>query len=91
MSNEMNFAISQNSDGIYEGIAIGGDRYAGSTLLGHLLRYEANPKIKMMVCLGEVGGTGEIDIVNAVKDGRLTKPIVMWCIGTAAKLLPSGL
>jgi succinyl-CoA synthetase alpha subunit len=91
MSNEMNFAISQNSDGIYEGIAIGGDRYAGSTLLSHLLRYEANPKIKMMVCLGEVGGTGEIDIVNAVKDGRFTKPIVMWCIGTAAKLLPSGL
>ncbi|MHA2306412.1 MAG: citrate/2-methylcitrate synthase [Candidatus Hodarchaeales archaeon] len=91
MSNEMNFAISQNSDGIFEGVAIGGDRYAGSTLLSHLLRYEANPKIKMMVCLGEVGGTGEIDIVNAVKDGRLTKPIVMWCIGTAAKLLPSGL
>ncbi len=91
MSNEMNFAISQNSDGIYEGVAIGGDRYAGSTLISHLIRYEANPKIKMMVCLGEVGGTGEIDIVNAVKDGRLTKPIVMWCIGTAAKLLPSGL
>jgi ATP-citrate lyase alpha-subunit len=91
MSNEMNFAISQNSDGIYEGIAIGGDRYAGSSLLDHLLRYEANPKIKMMVCLGEVGGTGEMDIVNAVKDGRLKKPLVMWCIGTAASLLPSGL
>ena len=91
MSNEMNFAIAQNSDGIYEGIAIGGDRYAGSTLLEHLLRYEANPKIKMLVCLGEVGGTGEIDIVNAVKDGRITKPMVMWCIGTAAKLLPAGL
>jgi ATP-citrate lyase alpha-subunit len=91
MSNEMNFAIAQNSDGIYEGIAIGGDRYAGSTLLEHLLRYEANPKIKMLVCLGEVGGTGEIDIVNAVKVGRITKPLVMWCIGTAAKLLPAGL
>jgi ATP-citrate lyase alpha-subunit len=91
MSNEMNFAISQNSDGVYEGIAIGGDRYAGSTLLDHLLRYEANPKVKMMVCLGEVGGTGEIDIVNAIKDGRITKPLVLWCIGTAAKLLPSGL
>ncbi|MHA2156324.1 MAG: citrate/2-methylcitrate synthase [Candidatus Hodarchaeales archaeon] len=91
MSNEMNFMIAQNSDGVFEGIAIGGDRYAGSSLLDHLLRYEANPKIKMMVCLGEVGGTGEIDIVNAIKDGRLTKPLVMWCIGTAAALLPAGL
>ncbi len=91
MSNEMNFMIAQNSDGVFEGIAIGGDRYAGSSLIDHLLRYEANPKIKMMVCLGEVGGTGEIDIVNAVKVGRLTKPLVMWCIGTAAALLPAGL
>ncbi|UCE13687.1 MAG: ATP citrate synthase [Candidatus Heimdallarchaeota archaeon] len=91
MSNELNFMIAENSDGIYEGVAIGGDRYAGSTLIDHLLRYEANPKIKMMVCLGEVGGTGELEVAEAVKDGRIKKPVVMWCIGTAAKLLPSGL
>ncbi|MFW9857027.1 MAG: citrate/2-methylcitrate synthase [Candidatus Thorarchaeota archaeon] len=91
MSNELNFMISQNSDGIYEGIAIGGDRYAGSSLLDHLMRYDANPKIKMSVCLGEVGGTGELEVAEALKDGRIKKPLVMWCIGTAAKLLPSGL
>ncbi|MFX0210122.1 MAG: citrate/2-methylcitrate synthase [Candidatus Hodarchaeota archaeon] len=91
MSNELNFMIAENSDGIYEGIAIGGDRYAGSTLLDHLLRYEKNPNIKMHVCLGEVGGTGELEVAEAVKDGRIKKPLVMWCIGTAAKLLPSGL
>jgi len=91
MSNELNFMISQNSDGIYEGVAIGGDRYAGSTLLNHILRYEANPKIKMHVVLGEVGGTGELAIADALKEGKIKKPLVMWCIGTAAKLLPSGL
>ncbi|WP_455139807.1 citrate/2-methylcitrate synthase [Candidatus Hodarchaeum mangrovi] len=91
MSNELNFMIAENSDGVYEAIAIGGDRYAGSSLLDHLLRFEANPKIKMHVCLGEVGGTGEVDVANALKDGRIKKPLVMWCIGTAAKLLPAGL
>lgn len=91
MSNELYFMISQNSDGIHEGIAIGGDRYPGSTLLDHLLRFEANPKIKILVCLGEVGGTGEIDIAEAVKDGRITKPLVMWVTGTATKILPKGL
>jgi len=91
MSNELNFMIAENSDGVYEAIAIGGDRYAGSTLLDHLLRFEAIPKIKMHVCLGEVGGTGEIDVAEALKDGRIKKPLVMWCIGTAAKLLPAGL
>ena len=39
-----------------EGVAIGGDRYPGSRFLDHLLRYEANPRVKMLVLLGEVGG-----------------------------------
>ncbi|GAH26573.1 unnamed protein product, partial [marine sediment metagenome] len=30
LSNEMNFMISQTTDGVYEGIAIGGDRFPGS-------------------------------------------------------------
>ena len=55
LSNEMNFMISQTTDGVYESIAIGGDRYPGSRLIDHLLRYEANPNIKMLVCLGEIG------------------------------------
>ncbi len=91
LSNEMNFMISQTTDGVFEGIAIGGDRYPGSRLIDHLMRYEANPKIKMLVTLGEIGGTDEYAIVEALKDGKITKPIVVWVTGTAAKLLPKGL
>lgn len=91
LSNEMYFTVSQNTDGIYEGIAIGGDRYPGATLLEHLLRFEANPKIKMLVCLGEIGGLDEWNIVEAVKDRKITKPLVLWVTGTAAKILPKGL
>ncbi len=91
LSNEMNFMISQTTDGIFEGIAIGGDRFPGSRLINHLLRYEANPKIKMLVVLGEIGGVDEYDIVDALKSGKLTKPIVIWVTGTAAKILPKGL
>jgi succinyl-CoA synthetase alpha subunit len=91
LSNEMNFMIAQNTDGIYEGIAIGGDRYPGSRLIDHIMRYEANPKIKMLVSLGEIGGKDEYAIVDALKSGKITKPLVMWVAGTAAKILPSGL
>ena len=91
LSNEMNFMIGQNSDGIYEGIAIGGDRYPGSKLIDHIMRYEANPNIKMLVALGEIGGTDEYAIVEGLKSGKINKPIVMWVAGTAAKILPSGL
>ncbi|MBN2229443.1 MAG: ATP citrate synthase [Candidatus Thorarchaeota archaeon] len=90
MSNEMYFMIAQNSDGIYEGIAIGGDRYPGSTLIDHILRFEANPKIKMIVCLGEVGGKDEYTIVDAIKNNKIKKPIVMWVTGTCSKVFPAG-
>jgi len=88
MSNEGYNICHLNSDGIYEGIAVGGDVYPATTLLDHLLRYEKNPKIKMMVCLGEVGGTDEYEIAKAVKNGEITKPLVMWVTGTCAKVLP---
>ena len=89
MSNEMYNIIARNSDGLYEGVAIGGDKYPGSTLIDHLLRYEANPEIKMLVCLGEVGGKDEYEIVKALKDGRITKPLVAWVTGTCAKVFPT--
>ena len=91
LSNEMNFMIAQNTDGVYESIAIGGDRYPGSRLIEHILRYEANPKIKLLVCLGEIGGTEEYEIVEALKSKKITKPLVIWVTGTAARILPKGL
>lgn len=89
MSNEVYNIIARNTNGLYEGVAIGGDRYPGSTLLEHCLRFEANPDIKMLVVLGEVGGTDEYDIVEALKAGAITKPLVVWCIGTCAKMFPT--
>ncbi|CAE8655617.1 unnamed protein product [Polarella glacialis] len=60
MSNELNNMIAQQSDGVYEGVAIGGDlagdRYPGSRFLDHFLRYQ--------VLLGEVGGCDEYDLID---------------------------
>ncbi|KAJ7982962.1 ATP citrate lyase isoform 2 [Mycena polygramma] len=86
MSNELNNILSLVTNGTYEGIAIGGDRYPGSTFIDHLLRYEADPQCKMLVLLGEVGGVEEYRVIDAVKNGRITKPIVAWAIGTCAKM-----
>nr|ATI22167.1 ATP-citrate lyase [Brachionus koreanus] len=89
MSNELNNIISRNSNGVYEGVAIGGDRYPGSTFLDHILRYENEPEVKMIVLLGEVGGTEEYKIIDGIKSKRITKPMVAWCIGTCAKMFTS--
>ena len=90
LSNEGYNIISRNADGVYEGYAVGGDVYPATTLVDHLLRYEKNPGIKMMVCLGELGGRDEYDVAEAVKSERLTKPLVMWVTGTCSKMLPKG-
>ncbi|MCK5037573.1 MAG: ATP citrate synthase [Thermoplasmata archaeon] len=85
LSNEAYNIISRNTDGLYEGIAIGGDMYPGSTLMDHLMRYEKNPKVKMIVCLGEVGGMDEYNIVEALEKKKIKKPLVIWVTGTCAK------
>ena len=86
MSNELNNIISHQTNGVYEGVAIGGDRYPCSTFMDHLLRYEAEPEVKMLVLLGEVGGTEEYMVCEAIKSGAIKKPIVSWCIGTCADM-----
>ncbi|MGE5638227.1 MAG: citrate/2-methylcitrate synthase [Chloroflexota bacterium] len=85
LSNEAYNIIARNTDGLYEGIAIGGDTYPGSTLLDHLLRFEEIPEIKMLVCLGEVGGSDEYQIAEALRKKKITKPLVVWATGTCTK------
>ena len=88
--NELSNIISINADGIAEGVAIGGDRFVGSVFIDNLLRMQDNPQVKYMLLLGEVGGTEEYKVIDAVKSGKITKPIIAWCIGTIAKYYDSG-
>lgn len=84
LSNELSNIISRETDGVNEGMAIGGDRYPCTTFMDHLLRYQNESTCKILVVLGEVGGTLEYEIINAINNGKLTKPIIAWCTGTCA-------
>ena len=90
MLNEAFNIIARNSSGVVEGIAIGGDRYPGSNLMDHILRFEANPEVAIIAVLGEVGGTDEYRIVDALVEGKITKPLVIWVTGTCSRILPSS-
>lgn len=89
MSNEMYNVLSRATNGLYEGIAIGGDVFPGSTLSDHCLRYQNIPDIKLIVVLGELGGHDEYSLVDALKSGQINKPVVAWVSGTCAKLFKS--
>src|SRR6266536_2873668 len=70
---ELNNIIANTTDGVYEGVAIGGDRYPSTTFIDHLLRYQADPECKILLLLGEVGGVEEYRVIEAVKDGIISK------------------
>jgi succinyl-CoA synthetase alpha subunit/citrate synthase len=88
MSNEVYSIVNKNTDGVNEGVAIGGDTYPGSTLLENVLRLHDNNDITMLVVLGEIGGTDEYEIADAIKTGKIVKPVVAWVSGTVAELFP---
>jgi len=88
ITNEMFNILARTTNGIYEGICIGGDAYSGSTLTEHLLRFEANPNIHLLFAFGELGGKEEYNIINAIKEKKITKPLIMYVSGTCAKIFP---
>lgn len=90
MSNELNNIIARNTDGVYEGLALGGDRYPGSNYMDCIRRFQENPDVKMMVMLGEIGGTDEYEVVDGLKEGIITKPLIAWCMGTSSRMLSSS-
>ncbi len=89
LSNELYNILARTTDGLYEGIAVGGDAYPGSTIIDHVLRFEQIPEVKMIVVLGELGGRDEYEIADALKAGKIKKPLVVWVTGTCAKMFPS--
>lgn len=39
--------------------------------------------------VAQIGGTEEYKICDAIKQGRISKPVVCWCIGTCATMFSS--
>eukprot|EP01098_Paradermamoeba_levis_P016941 TRINITY_DN943_c0_g4_i2.p1 TRINITY_DN943_c0_g4~~TRINITY_DN943_c0_g4_i2.p1 ORF type:complete len:622 (-),score=220.36 TRINITY_DN943_c0_g4_i2:323-2110(-) len=88
LSNEMYNILSKTTNGLYEGIAIGGDVFPGSTLSDHVLRFQEIDEIKMVVVLGELGGEDEYGLVELLKNQKIHKPLLAWFSGGCAKMFP---
>jgi ATP citrate (pro-S)-lyase len=50
MSNELYNVLARATDGLYEGIAIGGDSFPGSTLSDHCIRYQVWVVVVVFFC-----------------------------------------
>ncbi len=86
--NEFAHIVAQATGSVHSIIAIGGDRFPGTTLCEVFNLLEPDPQVKLVVMQGEVGGRQEIAVADAIKDGTLTKPIVAYTTGIAADSFP---
>jgi len=82
-------AVKQTSDHGYGQstcIGIGGDPIPGTTHIDALSMFEKDPQTKIIVMVGEIGGTAEEEAAEYIK-AHVTKPVVAYIAGVTA---PAG-
>lgn len=67
-------------------IGIGGDPVVGTNFVEVLALFEADPKTKAVIMIGEIGGSAEEEAAEFIET-KMTKPVVAFIAGSTA---PSG-
>jgi succinyl-CoA synthetase alpha subunit len=76
-------ALSRANLGQTTAVGIGGDPILGSTFVDILPLFEADPETKVIVMVGEIGGSDEEDAAAYIKK-HVTKPVVAFIGGRSA-------
>jgi succinyl-CoA synthetase alpha subunit len=64
-------------------VGLGGDRVVGLNFIDVLSEFQKDPLTKVIVLVGEIGGTAEEDAAEYIK-GHVTKPIIAYLAGKSA-------
>lgn len=86
MVNELIHAVTGSGRRIAFALALGGDRFPITTPAEAFLLAENDEATKQIVYFGELGGSDEYEIIDLIKQGELTKPVIAYVAGTVAEL-----
>ena len=64
-------------------VGIGGDPLIGTNFVDVLTLFQGDPQTKLVVLIGEIGGTAEQDAAEFIK-AKMTKPVVAFVAGRTA-------
>lgn len=64
-------------------VGLGGDRVVGLNFIDVLAQFEEDPETKVIVLVGEIGGSAEEEAAAYIKD-HVTKPVVAYLAGKSA-------
>ena len=84
LTNEVTSMIVAAGFGVSTLIGVGGDPVPGTRFAELLPLYEADPETEAVVIIGELGGTMEEEVAEAIKNGVFTKPLVSFLGGRTA-------
>ena len=88
MCSELGNLITSGGFGQSTVVGVGGDLLVGITFSDLLLKFEGDNQTKAVVAFGEVGGSSEIEAAKLIKEGKFTKPFIVYLAGKFAESLP---
>ena len=84
LTNEVTAMIVEAGYGVSSLIGVGGDPVPGARFAEFLPLYEKDPDTKAVVIIGELGGTMEEEVAEAMMNQIFTKPLVAFLGGRTA-------
>ena len=84
LTNEVTVEVVKAGYGVSTLVGVGGDGVPGTRFAEMLPLYEQDPDTEAVVIIGELGGTMEEEVAEAIADGRFTKPLVAFIGGRTA-------
>lgn len=85
MSSSTAYYLGQRGIGISTIVHVGGDSVLGMRFPDVALLFEADRDTKAIVIFGEIGGSQEEDLARLMREGKVTKPVIAYIGGKAAK------
>ncbi|MDG2424554.1 MAG: CoA-binding protein [Phycisphaerales bacterium] len=85
MSSSCGYYLSRAGLGISTICHVGGDSVLGLTFPEVALKFQDDPETDAIVLFGEIGGSMEERLADLMASGKITKPVVAYIGGKAAK------
>ncbi len=90
MTSEISRILTDAGIGQSTAVGIGGDVLIGATFVDLAKLFEKDTQTKAIVIFGEIGGTYEEELAEAISSKEITKPVVALIAGGFGKALPKG-
>lgn len=85
MTSSCGYYLGRAGVGLSTLVHVGGDSILGLRIPEVALMFEEDPQTRAMVIFGEIGGSQEEQLAELIAQGRVTKPVIAYIGGAAAK------